>query len=132
MWAPGGVIGGVVGGLGIGALSSFGSKKLLDKVITDDADEMSEILNGHILQLASDFMLTNAEFNVLVEEFRKKVDQKFRRDMFASTDRIHFVESHFESSILELISKRPRIKAPSASNVVHFVEAASDRKKKVA
>lgn len=63
----GATICGLSGGLGLGLGTAMGSKKLLDLIAEDDAQEMFKLTQDMIVKLATDYMITEEEFNEKIE-----------------------------------------------------------------
>jgi hypothetical protein len=78
-------IGGILGGIGVGFGTAMGAKKVFDLIREDDAKIMFEIAQGSIAQLASDYMITENEFeNHISEEISKTITPKWLENMYQS------------------------------------------------
>lgn len=78
-------IGGFTGGLGLGVGASMGSKKLLDLISEDDAQEMFRMNQDIIVELATDYMVTEEELQVIIEnKISKIITPKWLEKMYQS------------------------------------------------
>ncbi len=107
--AAGGIIGGVVGSLGGGTLASYGSKKMMDKLCSDDADRMLRLMPEPLSELASDYMLFEDEMEKLGAIVQTKTTPAFLRSMFKATNRHAFLKTAFEGECQALVRQRPRV-----------------------
>lgn len=112
----GNLLGGAVGvavGLAGGVATSFLAGKVADEVldsfIKDDAVEMQEILNQVFSELAEDFLLSEREANVIIEQLKEKLSINFLQEMFRSDNRIAFAHDFLHPLIVSEVKKRKRI-----------------------
>jgi hypothetical protein len=81
------VAGGVIGSMGIGAGGSYLTKKALDYVIEDDTKEMLNVIEGVLPILGDEYLMTQAEFDQLLDEVGKECTLDFFREMYAQDSR---------------------------------------------
>jgi hypothetical protein len=115
--ALGAVAGGLVGSIAAGAGGSYFGKKLMDYVITDDAEEMLFILNAEMADLSEEYLLDDQELNALFTLLNEVCDETFLRDMFAQEARQAFVRSRFEPKCREIMTKRAQMILPVQEKV---------------
>jgi hypothetical protein len=113
----GGITGGIVGSLGIGTLAGFGAKKALDQFVDDDAIEMMEVLNRRLPEIASDYLVTEDEFEKIVEFLKAEIRKGLLREMYASKKPAEFFDAGFIPFCEELAKQRERITLPTPSEL---------------
>lgn len=116
--AAGGVIGGILGSLAGGTAASAVASTVLDTFIEDDAKEMLKIIEDVFGQLAEDYLLTEQEAKIVIDEFQSKDLPDTLRDMYASNDRNLFAKQILETSIENQAKKRQKIKLPSDEKII--------------
>ncbi len=112
-----GFIGGITGAVGGGVAATWGSKRILDGLVEDDAKAMIRLLPDCLQPLATDYMLSESETDEFVDVLKNKVDAAFLRDMYRSTSRESFVYSTFEPACGAIIGRRPVITLPRPSEI---------------
>lgn len=126
----GGVLGGLIGSLGGGTLASFGTKKVLDRFVEDDAVALFPLIQEQLSELASDYMLREDEVASLIEVIQTKIRGGFLRDLYASKNRNKLILETFEPKCEALMQARPRIVPPTAEEidvaVAEIIEQALD------
>ncbi|WP_010260643.1 hypothetical protein [Treponema primitia] len=81
----GGIIGGILGGIGIGVGSAIGAKKLFDLISEDDAKIMFLLAQDSIVELATDYMITEDEFeNKIASKISDTITPKWLEQMYQS------------------------------------------------
>ena len=118
----GGVVGGLAGSIGAGSGSSYLAKKALDHVIQDDAQEMMTVIGDVLPVLADDYMLTQAEFDQLLEQVARDCTVEFLREMYSYDKRELFVRIHFEPGCEAIIRQRAPIVLPVAEKVQEILD----------
>lgn len=116
------VIGGLTGSIGAGSGATYLSKKTLDFVIEDDAEEMLRIVSAELPLLADDHLLTHEEFDLLIEKARDGCTAAFLRNMYAEKSRTQFVRSHFNPDCQAIIKLRKPVILPAAEKVRKMLE----------
>ncbi len=100
----GATAGSILGGLGIGIGASVGTKKLLDLISEDDAKKMYELVIEVASQLAIDYMITEDEFNNIIEEkINNTITPKWLENMYQSGhNKTSEAKSQYEYAYKEL------------------------------
>ena len=117
--AVGAVVGGIVGALGGGVVGSTAARAAADGIVEDDSKRLVTALQDEIQELASEYMLTEDEFEHITSVVRRTVNQKWLRRIFketrnASDDILRkFVRLEFELQFETLIQRRPKITLPT-------------------
>ncbi|KUY77641.1 hypothetical protein WI25_06015 [Burkholderia cepacia] len=118
----GGFAGGIVGSMGAGAGSSLLAKKALDYVIEDDTQALVKILEDVLPVLADEYLMTQAEFDQLLEQVSKECTVVFFREMYAQDARELFVRVNFEPNCEALIRQRTRVVPPIEEQVQEMLD----------
>lgn len=115
------VVGTVIGGIIGGIAGALGTKKALDRIVKDDAEEMFEIAQEAIADLAMDYMLSEEEFERIAESIQEKVQPKWLETMYqigahsdtdARSTRYAFAYRELEPVFEDIVKSRPKITAP--------------------
>ena len=118
----GGLIGGIVGSLGAGVAGTTAAKSLADKFVKDDSKCLIELLQGEIERLASEYMLTEGEFESILTKINEKVNPKWLRRMFKQKYPSIFLRVEFEHLFKEIVRKRPKVSLPSMEQLEGAVD----------
>ena len=119
------VIGGLVGvvcSLGAGIGGTTAAKFLADKFVKDDLERLIAILQKEIERLASEYMLTEGEFESILTEINEKVNPKWLRRMFKQKDPSIFLRVEFEHLFKKIVRKRPKVSLPSIEQLGRAVD----------
>ncbi|EAS00537.1 tetratricopeptide repeat protein (macronuclear) [Tetrahymena thermophila SB210] len=109
----GGLIGGIVGGI----ISQFAVKKVLDQITPDDLDEMAEILNNQIIKLQKEeYLLTEQEFNEVLNKIKSQINKDFLQNMFESSDRQQYAKKKLKDYFQQALKNRPKVKVNEEIN----------------
>lgn len=111
------VVGGLAGSVGAGAGGSYVAKKALDYAIEDDAEEMKKILEKVLPDLGDEYLMSQAEFDELVEQVSKDCTVDFFREMYSHDSRELFVRVSFEPYCEAIIRQREPVILPVAEKV---------------
>lgn len=79
------IIGGMVGA----AIGSKGANAVLSRFIEDDAVALLKIINQEFVPLAQEYLLSEEEMNIIIEDIREKLVQEKLLQMYASEDKKH-------------------------------------------
>lgn len=120
--AAGAIAGGIIGSLAAGTGGSLLAKRALDFVIDDDGKEMRHIIESELAVLADEFLFTQAEFEMLMEEASKECTEGFLREMYASDMRETFVRVCFEPTFERIARARPPIVLPAPEEVQEILD----------
>ena len=118
----GGLVGGVVCSLGAGIGGTTAAKFLADKFVKDDLERLIAILQKEIERLASEYMLTEDEFESILTEINEKVNPKWLHRMFKQKDPSIFLRVEFEHLFKEIVRKRPKVSLPSIEQLGRAVD----------
>ncbi len=130
-----GTVAGAIGGIAAGILGTWGSKKVMDHFIEDDAKNMLALVHAALEELAADYMLFERELAELLDKVKTTVDAKWLRRMYqagkgttAEADRRSYAYRDFEPICLGLLRKRSKISLPPpelvAQEIHHFASDA--------
>ena len=118
----GGLIGGIVGSLGAGIGGTTAAKFLADKFVKDDLERLIAILQKEIERLASEYMLTEGEFESILPKIKEQVNPKWLRRMFKQKDPSIFLRVEFEHLFKAIVRKRPRVSLPSVEQLERAID----------
>lgn len=119
--AVGGVVGGVLGALAGGVAGSAGIKAGLDCFIKDDAEEMIELLQEALSDLAYDYLLLGHEITFIRERVKERVDSDWLKVMYGfssdNSERKVFAYKSFVPDCNALIKARSYIELTSPMDI---------------
>ncbi len=118
----GGLVGGVVCSLGAGIGGTTAAKFLADKFVKDDLERLIAILQKEIERLASEYMLTEDEFESILTEINEKANPKWLRCMFKQKDPSIFLSVEFEHLFKAIARKRSKVSLPSVEQLERAVD----------
>ena len=84
--ATGSIVGGITGALAGGAGASFAGKKAADKIVNDDSVAILEDIKKALDDLATDYLLTEFEFEKLCEQVRFVSTDEWLRSIYKQGD----------------------------------------------
>lgn len=120
--AAGMLIGGMIGGGAAGHAAS----SILSNFVEDDAKEMLEIINQELIPLVEEFLLSEDEMNILVDNLQEALVHDKLLQMYASDDRNEFARELLTEEISNVIKWRVRISIPSDKKMIsrmgHVIE----------
>lgn len=96
-----------------GTLSGAVAHNVLDHMIEDDAVEMPHIVNQNFIPLVQEYMLSQEELFLVVDEIRYILSQGELLNMYASNDRNVFANKLIEKAIQKVIDFRAIIYMPT-------------------
>ncbi|MDB5797125.1 MAG: hypothetical protein JWP36_1027 [Paucimonas sp.] len=120
--AVGAFVGGLIGSIGAGAGGSYVAKKVLDRAIEDDASQMLKIVEEVLPVLGDEYLMTQTEFDQLLEVVSKTCTAEFLREMYSKDARGTFVRSTFEPKCEAIIKQRQRVILPIAGKVQRVLD----------
>jgi hypothetical protein len=115
--AIGGFLGGILGGAAAGKAASVAASKVLDHYIEDDAKEMMRCIERVFAGLAEDYLLTSAEADAVIKEFRSFDVPKLLQQMFARDHRENYAHDLLIPLMKERVAARALIALPSDEEV---------------
>lgn len=116
--AAGSFICGGLGALAGGVAASEASEVVLDEFITDDAEEMLDIVKEEFASICADYLLGEREAKIAVERFRKRDLPDFLRDMYASDNRKRFARRALLPIVQKIAKARKHVKLPSRKKML--------------
>ncbi len=109
------VVGGIVGSVAGGYLLQLATDTVTDLFAEDDADEMLDIISAEFGNLAIDYLLSEDEATLVMEDMRTALTGNALKDMYASANRELFAsEALIRPSIIKIIPERAEIELPDA------------------
>ena len=111
------IVGGLIGSIGVGALANKATDTVLGAFIEDDADEMVRIIEKQFSELAIDYLLSQKEAEVIIDNLKDRLDGKILKDMYSSTDRKKFARDMLIPLIENEVSKRQIVYAPTVEQM---------------
>ena len=118
----GGLIGGIVGSLGAGIGGTTAAKSFANKFVKDDSERLIELLQREIERLASEYLLTEDEFESILTKINEKVNPKWLHRMFKQKDPSTFLRVEFEHLFREIVRKRPKVSIPSVEQLERAID----------
>ena len=118
----GGLIGGIVGSLGAGIGGTTVAKFVADKFVKDDLERLIAILQEEIERLASEYMLTESEFESILPKIKEQVNPKWLHRMFKQKDPSIFLRVEFEHLFKVIVRKRPKVALPSVEQLERAID----------
>ena len=111
-----------MGSLGAGIGGTTAAKLLSDKFVKDDLERLIAILQKEIERLASEYMLTEGEFESILTKINETVNPKWLHRMFKQKDQTTFLRVEFEHLFREIVRKRPKVSPPSIKQLQRAVD----------
>jgi len=119
------VAGGLIGGLAGSFLSQFTSKFIMDKFIEDDIEKIQKVFKDVFIDLGTDYLLLEKEFNQLVKEFAtnikedkklwKSILKKYKKEGYKGV--YQYAYSYGSRICEEIVKKRKHVKPPDISDL---------------
>lgn len=106
--------GATAGGTAGGAATNV----VVGKFIEDDAVKMVRIIEGTFCDLAQEYMLTQEELDIVLEDLKRELSGEALLDMFASQNHTAFADKLVRGQIERLLRLRCRICLPLESEFV--------------
>ena len=113
----GAIAGGIVGSMGAGAGSAYLAKKAMDYVVEDDTEALVKTIEAVLPVLADEFLLSQTEFEQLIEQVGKECTVSFFREMYAQDARELFARVSFEPNCEAIIRQRVTVIPPTEEEV---------------
>ena len=83
---------------------------------------MIKLLQKEIERLASEYVLTEDEFESILTEINEKVDPRWLHRMFKQKDQSIFLRVEFEHLFREVVRERPKVALPSAKQLERAID----------
>lgn len=118
----GAMVGTVAGGIIGGAVAGEGANKALSVFIEDDAEKMLLILNAQLIPLSQEYMLSEEELEIVLDDLKYELVHEKLLQMFASEDREEYAAELLTNVIENVIKWRVSISLPSNEDVKKGLE----------
>lgn len=119
----GGLAGSTAGGVGANEVTN----KVLSEFIEDDAVAMVAIINKHFVDLAQEFLLTQEEVDLALDDLKLALDQFQLLEMFASPNRDKYADDLLRDIIEKIIVFRSNVTMPSENAYFEALLRMEDR-----
>lgn len=96
-----------------GTAGGAATNAIIGQFIEDDAVMLTKIIEESFCQQAQDYMLTQEEIDIVLEDLHQELSREALLDMFASADRHLYADSLVQTQIERLIRMRARIYLPT-------------------
>lgn len=123
----GGIIGGIAGALFGGGAASKVSEVVLDEFITDDAEEMLDIVQEEFASICNDYLLGERDANAAIEVFKKRDLPDFLRDMYASDDHEEYAREALLPIVQKIAKARKPVKLPSREKILECFDRIAEK-----
>ena len=111
--AAGTVIGGLCGAFAGGSVAAKASNKVTSIFIEDDAEKMVRIIEEVFTDLADEYLISQAEAEMITAELQKQLTGKKLKDMFESSDRKKFARAMLEDLFVKVAHERQHVTLPT-------------------
>ena len=118
----GGLVGGIVGSLGAGIGGTTAAKFFANKFVKDDSERLIKLLQKEIERLASEYVLTEDEFEYVFTKINEKVNSNWLRRMFTQKHQPTFLRVEFEHLFREVVRERPKVALPSVEQLERAID----------
>lgn len=117
--APGAgtAIGGILGSLLAGTISTVAAEALISPFYESDAEEMFAIISDEFLTLCNDYLINESEASVVTNKLKSTLAGDTLKDMYASEDRKKFAKDLLEPLFEEQARDRKSITMPSEKDM---------------
>lgn len=112
-----GPAGGLAGGIIGGTITSKLASKLLNTFLEDDAKKMVEILEEVFPRLVEEYLLSQEEVKLVLDELNRELAKGALLEMYASNDRFRFANNILVLNIQKIISWRVKIFLPNEKEI---------------
>ena len=120
----GGILGGIVGGLAGGTGGHFITKAVADRVVDDDSKRLITAIEEEVQALASEYLLTENEIELIALEIKNTVNQKWLRRMYKKTNKAdnedvlnEFMRTEFEPQFDAIARNRHKVTLPAPEEI---------------
>lgn len=111
-------IGFYVGSVAGGMVGGSGTNTVMSNFIEDDAVEMLRIINDRLVVWAQEYLLSEDELEILLEDLNLVLAKEKLLLMFASQDRVKFADNMLVELIERIVHWRVRIFMPSDTEFI--------------
>ena len=113
----GAIAGGLAGGMVVGEVAH----KALDGMIEDDVVKMLRILDERIVPLVQEYMLSEEELDIVMDDLNRELVHDKLLAMFAATDRDAFADNLLSEIIERTICFRVNVRMINQEQMVHAI-----------
>ena len=107
-------IGGAIGA----AITTKSANSVLSHFIKDDAVFLLKIINQKFVSLAQEYLLSEEEMNIIIEDIKQELVREKLLQMYASDDRETFAENLLRACIEKTVKWRINVQIPSDKTLV--------------
>ena len=118
----GGLVGGGVGSLGAGIGGTTAAKFFANKFVKDDSERLIKLLQKEVERLASEYVLTEDEFEYVFTKINEKVNSNWLRRMFTQKHQPTFLRFEFEHLFREVVRERSKVTLPSVEQLGRAID----------
>ena len=113
-------IGGMIGASIAGSIAGSVTRGILTEVPGDDEKEMLEIFNNTLVTIAEDYVLSEDEINLVVDELQSRavLSQNGLRDIFAAEDRENFCAEKIRPFVEDVCELRAFVVMPKEEDYI--------------
>lgn len=121
----------VVGGMIGATLGTKGASTVLNHFIEDDAVALLEIINKKLISLSQEYLLSEEELNIIIEDIKQELVHEKLLQMYASEDKNAFAENLLRICIEKTTKWRVKVNIPSneilLKSLSRVLELSNDR-----
>lgn len=125
--AVGAKVGALAGGIIGGAAGGNATKAAMDALIEDDAVQMVHILEKRIVPLVQQYLLSEEELSIVLDDLQRELVQDKLMDMYASNDWEAFADELLVTLIQRVVGFRVRVKIPDRRAAVQSLGRVLER-----
>ena len=113
-----GPVGAFAGGILAGTIAGEGSRRILDNFIEDDAITMVNILDREIEPLVQEYLLSEEELAIVIDDLQRELSQGRLLDMYASGQPETYGENLLRKIIERIIGFRVSVHLPGETQMI--------------
>lgn len=113
-----GILVSLAGGAVGGSAGGSASRSVVGRFIEDDAVALTKMIEDSFCQQAQDYLLTQEEVDIVLEDLAQALQGETLLDMFASSDQKQFADDLVREQIERLICGRARVCIPADEEFV--------------
>lgn len=111
----------LAGGAAGGSAGGSATRSIVGQFIEDDAVALTKMIEDSFCQQAQDYLLTQEEIDIILEDLTRALQGETLLDMFASTDQEQFADILVRELIERLIRGRARVYIPADEEFVRGI-----------
>lgn len=113
----------LAGGAAGGSAGGSATRSIVGRFIEDDAVALTKMIEDSFCQQAQDYLLTQEEIDIILEDLMRSLQGETLLDMFASADQKQFADILVREQIERLIRGRARVYLPADEEFVRGIGA---------